>query len=259
MKKKLFVVPIALLGILSCASDISPQDPQLNQWTLIFNGKNLDGWQAKFVNEEFGVNYKNTFKVKDNKLIASYENWDKFDGRFGHIFYKTPHSHYRLRLEYRFFGEQAEGAPAWAYRNNGIMAHSQDPSTIAFGESFPASLEMQLLAAESRNEGEIRTTGNMCSGGTYVFINGKREDTHCINSTSKHYPGDQWVTAEIEVLGNERVRHFINGEQVFEFTNPHLDNGEPLSQGYISVQAESHGTEFRNIELKILPGDISLQ
>jgi 3-keto-disaccharide hydrolase len=107
----------------------------------------------------------------------------------------------------------------------------------------------------------------MCSPGTEVFHNGEMVKSHCLNSTSRTYRGDQWVRVEAEVLGAERVRHFVDGRMVLEYGNlqiggpnvSHFDpavkkDGTPLSEGYISLQAESHPTEFRKIEILNLSG-----
>ncbi len=71
---------------------------------------------------------------------------------------------------------------------------------------------------------------------------------------------------EIEVNGNDRIRHLIDGKVVLEYEKPQLDEndkdaqvlikaGAPLlvGEGYIALQAESHPTEFRRIDL--LPMD----
>ena len=63
---------------------VSPED---NNWEYLFNGKNLDGWVIKIRNHELGDNFNNTFKVKDGSLKVSYENYESFDNKFGHIFY----------------------------------------------------------------------------------------------------------------------------------------------------------------------------
>ena len=75
---------------------------------------------------------------------------------------------------------------------------------------------------------------------------------HCINSKSKTYHGEQWVTAEVEVLGGESVRHIIDGDVVLEYTLPQLDDGTILEGGTISLQSESHPCEFRKVELMVL-------
>ncbi len=90
---------------------------------------------------------------------------------------------------------------------------------------------------------------------------------HCTNSKSKTIHGDAWVSVEVEVRGGKSIKHFVDGEMVMEYTEPQLDEkdgdakklleaGAPkiIEQGWISIQAESHPTEFRKIEvLKLAP------
>lgn len=237
----------------------SETDAAEGQWISLFNGKDLNDWQIKFRGQELGVNHKDTFRVEDGLLKVVYDNYDRFRGDFGHIFYKDKFSHYRLRVEYRFVGEQAAGGPGWAFRNNGIMLHCQDPAGMRKEQEFPVSIEVQLLGGDGTSE---RSTANLCSPGTHVMMGDRLITQHCYNSTSKTYHGDQWVTVEVEVRGNEVIRHIVEGEVVLEYTQPQLDDkdgdarllieaGAPLmiEEGYIALQAESHPTEFRKIEL----------
>ena len=107
-------------------------------WEYLFNGKNLDHWGIKIKNHEFGDNYKNTFKVENNILKVSYEGYDSFQEKFGHIFYmKKKFKNYHLSLKYRFSGDHLKGAPAWSIRNSGIMLHCQDPNTMLIDQDFP--------------------------------------------------------------------------------------------------------------------------
>ncbi|MFH1941192.1 MAG: DUF1080 domain-containing protein, partial [bacterium] len=89
-----------------------------DQWISLFNGKDLEGWKIKIAGHELGDNYGNTFRVEDGVLKVAYDQYDTFDGKFGHIFYKDKFSHYVLRVEYRFVGEQTPGGPSWAFRNS---------------------------------------------------------------------------------------------------------------------------------------------
>ncbi len=228
------------------------------EWIQLFNGKNLDGWTAKIRGYELGENFGNTFRVEDGVMKVSYDQYDQFNERYGHIFYKEKFSHYIIRVEYRFVGEQVKGGPGWALRNNGIMLHCQDPKSMRKDQSFPVSIEAQLLGGDGKNK---RTTGNVCSPGTHIVMDGKLVTRHCNSSNSKTYHGDQWVTAEIEVHGSGKIKHIINGEVVLEYENPQIDENDNdakklikgdnklLEEGYISLQAESHPTEFRKIEI----------
>ena len=88
---------------------------------------------------------------------------------------------------------------------------------------------------------------------------------HCISSSSKTYHGDDWVTIAVEVHGNGVVKHIMDGQVVLEYEKPQLDERDGdakkliadgadimLSEGYISLQAESHPCEFRKIEIMLL-------
>ena len=118
------------------------------KWVQLFNGKNLDGWTPKIRYHEAGENFKDTFRVEDGVLKVGYEKYDEFNETFGHLFYKDNFSNYRLRVEYRFVGEQCKGGPGWAYRNSGIMIHGERPETMAKDQDFPASIEVQLLGGD---------------------------------------------------------------------------------------------------------------
>lgn len=231
-------------------------------WISLFNGMDLRGWTPKFSGEELGVNYKSTFQARNGVLAVCYDEYDSFDGKFGHLFHEHEYGDYALELEYRFVGEQVPGGPGWAFRNNGVMIHGQSPKTMRIDQDFPVSIEVQLLGAPEGGEGP-RTTGNLCTPGTNVVYDGQLDLRHCINAESETFRGDQWVKLRIEVQGGEVIRHFINGEEVMHYTQPQLDdrdadalvfidqrNGRKLlSRGTISLQAESHGTEFRMIRL----------
>jgi hypothetical protein len=230
-------------------------------WVSLFNGKDLSGWTPKIKGYELGDNFGNTFRVEDGVLKVSYDQYKQFDRKFGHIFYKDKFSHYRLRIEYRFVGEQCPGGEGWATRNSGVMLHCQPPETMTKDQDFPVSIEVQFLGGLGRGP---RTTGNLCTPGTHVVMGGQLIKRHCTNSTSKTFDGDQWVTAEIEVRGDKTFKHFINGEEVLSYEQPQYDDGDAtarplikdervlIQDGYISLQSESHPIEFRKVEVKVL-------
>ncbi|MFG0251264.1 MAG: DUF1080 domain-containing protein, partial [Phycisphaerales bacterium JB038] len=170
-------------------------------WVSLFNGRDLEGWMPKFTGHPLGENYANTFRVEDGLLRVVYDEYEAFEGKFGHLFFETPFRHYRIRVEYRFVGEQTPGGPGWAYRNSGVMLHCQAPETMAINQNFPVSIEAQMLGGDGEHE---RSTANLCTPGTNVVIAGELVQQHCINSTSHTYHGDDWVMLELEVRGNER-------------------------------------------------------
>lgn len=254
------------------------------EWIQLFNGKDLTGWTPKIRGHELGDNYADTFRVTDGLLTVSYDKYKPEDSlsmddntkkdfnKFGHLFYKDSFSNYVLRVEYRFIGDQVENGPGWAFRNNGLMLHGQDPAKMSVMQKFPISIEVQLLGGENN-----RTTLNLCTPGTNVVMNGELSERHCTSSSSEKYTGDQWVTVEVEVRGDKVIRHKIDGKTILEYTQPQYDKrdadkkrpsfgGDPelmkeltkngnllITGGTISLQSESHPTQFRKIELKKLP------
>jgi hypothetical protein len=232
-------------------------------WIPLFNGKNLDGWTVKVAKHPLGVNHANTFRVEDGVIKVSYDQYDKFNNQFAHLYSNLPYSHYILRLEYRFTGTPIADAPPWAGRNSGVMIHSQSPLTMSVPQEWPASMEMQFLCTDTKAG---RQTGNACTPGTHLEINGKLTTAHIIEaSNSALSPMDTWVSAEIEVRGHDEVIHRINGVEVLRYQHPQLDPKDPdaqrllalgaplqLSSGHIALQAESQPVWFRNIRLKLL-------
>ena len=240
------------------------EKPSDYNWVQLFNGKDLNNWQVKIAGYNAGENYGNTFRVEDGKMKVSYDQYENFGVKYGHIFYKQKFSWYIIAVEYRFTGEQAKGGQGWATRNSGVMVHGQDPTTMTKDQDFPISIEVQLLGGLGTGE---RSTANLCTPGTNVVMNGKLFTPHCINSKSKTYNGDEWVRVEVMVLGDSLIRHIVNGETVLEYTKPQIGGGNVLNAdpavkidgklldaGYISLQSESHPVEFRKVEIVNLKG-----
>ena len=227
------------------------------EWIQLFNGKDLEGWTIKMAKHPVNENFNNTFRVENGKLITRYDQYKEFNGEFGHLFYNTPYSRYKLRVEYRIVGEQVQGGADWAYKNSGVMFHSQSPQSMLLDQDFPVSVEAQLLGG--RGDGTERPTGNVCTPGTNVVIHGELVTQHCINSTSKTFSGEEWVTFELVVYGDSIIHHIVDGDTVLTYSKPQiggelpegfpLPEGTPLKSGYIALQAESHPFEFRKVEL----------
>ena len=255
-KPLITVLMLAVLGA-ACIPAAVAEDAG-GVWVPLFNGKDLEGWTPKIVGYPLGENYGNTFRVEDGVIKVSYDQYKAFDDKFGHLFYTTPFTDYRLRVEYRFTGKQVKGGPGWAFRNSGVMIQGQDPKTMRQDQDFPVSIEVQLLGGEGSGE---RHTVNLCTPGTNVVMNGALHTAHCTDSISKTYHGDQWVTVEIEVRDG-KITHLIDGEPVLSYSEPQLDPsdkdakamldaGAPkiLTGGAISLQSESHPVEFRKVEI----------
>ena len=256
---KLFLLP--MLALLGAASAPAPAPEP--KWQRIFDGKTLAGWTPKITGRAAGEDPLHMFIVKDGAIRVSHANYTKFAGEFGHLFWKMPLKAYRVRFEYRLFGESLPGIQSWQASNSGLMFHAQAPETMRRDQDFPVSLEFQILGVPRPTR---EPTGNVCTPGTTVVFEGKRDPRHCILSTSPLEPVGRWVRAEVEVLPNGEITHFIDGKAVLHYSAVELDPGDkdaqpliaaqggklPLQQGYIALQSEGHQIEFRNIELQKL-------
>jgi hypothetical protein len=255
----------SVLVVLLLATHAPAQDePAEEAWIQLFNGEDLDGWNIQIAGYELNDNFGNTFRVEDGLLKVRYDAYDRFDDEYGHIVSERSFSHYKVGVEYRFVGEQVPGAPGWALRNNGIMVHAQSAESMTEAQDYPISIEAQLLGGTGAVE---RTTANLCTPGTHVVMDGELVTDHCVDSSSETYHGDQWVRAEIIVLGDSLVTHVVEGDTVMSYSKPQIgggvvnnydpsvkEDGKPLTKGHIALQSESHPTDFRTVEVLNLVG-----
>lgn len=273
--RRIVLSALLLCSVLSFAW--AQPKPSPKDWESLFNGKDLTGWDIKIAGHSLNDNYLNTFRVENGMLRIAYDQYQKFDGKYGHIYYNKPYSHYILRFTYRFVGNQTPGGAAWNVRNSGVMVHSQSAKSLSLKQDFPVSLEIQMLGGLGKGP---RHTANLCTPGTQVYMNGKLNPAHCIDSDSKTYDGDGWVTIDAVVLGDSVVHHIIEGDTVLTYNRPEVGGGfvskdytflsagideagarywmerqnTPLGSGYIALQAESHPIDFRRVELLNLKG-----
>lgn len=270
-----WVLPLLCLAIGCQSATAPPSNSTQEGWQPLFNGRDLTGWDIKMAGRPLNDNFRNTFRVEDSMLRISYDDYANFDGAYGHLYYQQPYGHYKLRFDYRFVGDQVPGGESWNVRNSGVMLHSQSAASNDPAQTFPVSIELQLLGGLGDGP---RTTGNVCTPGTAVVMGDTVNYQHCVNSTSATYDGDRWVSAEAVVLGSEAMHFLIEGDTVLSFTQPQIGGGfiyrsadgadwkqagftpatqqawmqrqgELLTEGYIALQAESHPIDFRNIRL----------
>ena len=112
-----FILPFLLF---SFGTEVHRRNNDGKKSTILFNGKNLDGWKMKIAGFPLGENFGNTFRVENGILSIRYDQYgDNFNNRFGALYCVKKFSNYRLKVEYRFVGETAPGAPSW---DTGIAA-----------------------------------------------------------------------------------------------------------------------------------------
>ena len=260
----LLILTLFFASIPTAAGENILRHQPSKDWVPLFNGNDLSGWTVKITGHPLGQNFQNTFRVEDGILKVSYDDYEQFDDQYGHLYANIPYSKYRLRMEYRFTGEMMKDAPKYVNLNSGVMIHSQSPQSMKLDQKFPVSLEFQFLADEGTGK---RPTGNVCTPGTNIEINGQLVTQHIVKSSAPTFPAHEWVRIEIEVRGNDEVIHRVNDQEVLRYEHPQLDPegrvesadglsaaGTPSSLhfGFIALQAEGQPVWFRNIELQSL-------
>ncbi len=269
VRRTLIPSVLSVCLVVTSVAGAAPPNVDADHWIDLFNGKDLTGWVPKITGHPSGENVAHTFRVEGNLLKVRYDEYERFDGRFGHLFFERPFSHYALSVTYRFVGEQLVGGPrGWAVRNSGVMLHAQEPHSMSLKQDFPISIEAQFLGGLGNDQ--PRPTANVCTPGTHIVVERQLFTPHCLNSTSATFDGDQWVTVTVVVLGGGSVTHYVNGTEVLKYHRPQLGSvadGEVteddasldapnsvLGSGYIALQSESHPIDFKAVRLLDLSG-----
>lgn len=243
------------------------EEVRAGPWRSLFDGKTLDGWTAKVARHPAGENYRQTFIAGQGVIRVSYAGYDKFDNQFGHLFYSTPFSAYRLRLSYRFLTEGGlPDTPGWARANSGVMFHSQSAESMTADQPFPVSIEFQLLGKDGDAP---RPTGAVCTPGITITIDGAKVKEHCTPpANAPTIANGTWVQAELEVLPSGAITQKINGVVVHRYAGAALDpddtvaggakpyimarGAQAVTGGYIALQSEGAPIEFKDIEIQEL-------
>lgn len=215
-------------------------------WIQLFNGKNLHGWTPKFAGYDLGINFRNTFVVRDGLLTICYDNYKGRQNSIGHLFYKDEFSHYVLRVEYRFARTQVKDTPESLLLHSGLMIHGQSAESMGKDQKRPDSVEAKLL---SQHRNPAKKHRNLSVD---TLVANTKPDVHSNEVVDKQQQEHQWTCVEIEVYGGEVIRHKSGGQLIMEYKKPSLSDGSPLVRGTIALQANSHPIQFRKIELKVL-------
>jgi hypothetical protein len=241
----------------SCAGAFAAEE-----WTSLFNGKDLSGWETYLgkpyqQNEPIGANKdpNGVFKVEDGAIHVSGET-------FGVVSTKQEFENYRLRLEVKW-GEKRWPPRADKKRDAGILYH-------AFGEfgshgPWSKSQECQI------QEGDFGDYYTLQSGAAATVKrdeksfktydpNGVFQDQAngpIVKSEDHEKPKGEWNVVEV-VCNGDTSAHIVNGHVVNVLTNGRKregDNAVPLTKGKIQLQSEGAEVFYRKIEVRPLTED----
>ena len=97
MKYAIVLGLFSLLGLFFFApKELGQNNPDHEDWISLFNGKDLSAWDIKIADRPLNDNYLNTFQVEDGMLRIVYDQYENFDDKYGHMYYKKPFSYYKL-------------------------------------------------------------------------------------------------------------------------------------------------------------------
>jgi hypothetical protein len=212
---------------------IEPADEKNKPWpvvptkkTVLFNGKDLDGWVRFIPNDQ---------RDKKTKQWTVDKVWSVADGVIrcagkpnGYIRTCDSYANYKLHLEWRWTEKPT---------NSGVLLHR-----TGIDRTWPKCVEAQLM---NQNAGDfwLLSQSTLNVGGKQVgpkaFANAKKKHP------SNEKPAGEWNTYDI-VCDGGTIKLTVNGLLQNEGTD-----ADP-SSGPICLQSEGSAIEFRNIYLEPL-------
>lgn len=184
----------------------------------LFNGKDLDGWDAVVPELAGGKgDPKSVWSVKDGILVCS-------GTPVGYIRTQKPYTNFILKLEWRFNPETKKAG------NSGVLLRMVGEDKV-----WPKSVEAQL---QSGSAGDFWNIGDYKMTTEAARTNGRNtRKTH-----GAERPVGEWNEYEILVNGDDVVLK-VNGEELNRAT------GVEQNSGRICLQSEGAEIHFRNIRL----------
>lgn len=208
----------------SASSEAPAPKPESPRGIDLFNGTNLDGWNAFLVDPE--VKKEDVWTVKDGVLICKGEP-------LGYLYTETEHESFELLVEWRW-------APGSEPGNSGVLMRiNGDPMAI------PRSIEAQLM---SGNAGDLYGFHGM-------YIEGAEERRR--GGENHELLGDFVGVAKIEANENppgewNKYEITLNGSRLNVAVNGKLVNSAEkcdIVKGPIGLQSEGGEIHFRTVRL----------
>jgi hypothetical protein len=247
--------------------------PDSDGWIKLFRGNNPDDWFVCNNGKspaEGAVKFPNaTFSILKGDTIKS------LGSPTGQVYFKQPFSHYHIRYQMHFPGNQG---------NCGMLLHVQenDPVTASYG--FPVSMESQGDPGQGMGQlwpiGDVWVTLRASKGtnspwrydpgGKDTVYGGKDWGSRVIEgkdgwgkpSYSALSKATGWVTQEVDVHGSDSIAHIVADTVRIKYRNPRVSHGgtpnnvsKKLASGLLGWQSEGTEVWYRNIEIKLYPED----
>jgi len=192
---------------------LSSSSADADDWTPLFNGKDLTGLKVHFKDADKDADPAKTFTVKDGALIVSGKPTC-------YIYTDKSYQNYVLTYEWRFPAGSKEDS------NSGCLVHIQTPHKV-----MPKSVEPQ---------------GRYKDHGKLFFIGVKGEGQFDDAAQKKALkPMGEWSTTEVTCKPDGSISVKLNGVPV-------ASGKSELTSGPIGFQCEGWEVHFRNIRIREL-------
>lgn len=228
MKNMKFQIPNCIM-IVICASLIIffmsscgvQQNLNDQEYTNLFNGKNLDGW----------VGNKQSYTVENGEIVIDPDG----GGSGGNLFTEKEYSDFNLRFEFQL----TPGA------NNGLGIHAPLEGDVAY-----LGKELQILDNTAEKYANLKEY--QYHGSVYGVIPAKRGALN---------PVGEWNTQEVVVNGSKvkvvvNGIKILNGDFMEASKNGTIDEKEhpglQRTSGHIGFLGHGDVVRFRNIRIKDL-------
>lgn len=264
-------IKLSLLAFFAVLFGCSEQKESA-EWSNLFNGENLQGWQifggnGKF-SDENSLKAENIFSVKNGAIQVYADAKTGSKQELAVLISDKAYSRYHLQVEYRWLEGRFQPRDK-ANRDSGILVHAH--TWLKGPWPWPPSIEMQMGDGQVGEEyvtGDLWVLGNTRvntpqSNGKYATT-GKRveksgADGPINNLTSIHgeKANGEWNLAEVIIDGHKSAQFILNGQLVnevfdIEFMDKADNSWKALEQGHIVLQAEWAEVEFRSVRIKPL-------
>lgn len=234
-----------LMLILStaCLALAAEAPPEPAGMMPIFNGKDLTGWDGD----------PRLWSVKDGAIRGETTEQNKADGNTFLIWKGGTVKDFELRLSFRCTNTNNSGIQ---YRSRHVTEGAKNKWVVA-GYQHEIRNEIKFPNVSSFIYDERGKRGRMCMVGEVAVWDkdGKKvlnPDKPLIDQAGfeKLFKLDDWNDVIIIAKGNV-IKHYLNGQQVLEFTDNHPEFAR--QEGILALQLHAGRpmwVEFKNIRLK---------
>jgi hypothetical protein len=276
--------PLAIgLALAAAAAMPASQD----EWTSLWNGRNLDGWATWIAKPSPSSNVPGLARDADGKYtepigagrdpLQIFTVVPDVDGKpairisgeaFGELRTTQSFKDYHLRLQFKW-GEKKwpprDGATT--QRDSGLLYHVH-AAPGAEGRTWARSVELQI---QERDVGDLYAVGSAIAvkakprpgaqpaeylydpTGTWTYFSQiAGQSGRCIKQPDNERPSGEWNTVELVCLGDDCI-HIVNGKVVMRLFRPmRIDTPvpTPVTSGPIILQSEGAEVFYRDISIR---------